>query len=298
MDAEIRLAAFEWLQQQSMQYGGILPRALLAKGFPFRSEYITLVGPKGIWKPKAMQLPLSITTVSSSSYDDDLGEGNMLKYRYRGTDPYHQDNVGLRELMVHRIPLIYFHSPIKGDYVPAWPVFILSDDISNLTFTIAVDAQDSLTPDLAGYAAREDPQSYGRRSYLTTKYRIRLHQSAFRIRILRAYQNQCSMCRLKHVELLDAAHIIQDKHELGEPIVQNGLALCKIHHAAFDSNILGVTPDYVIKVRDDVLHEIDGPMLRHGLQSLDNSKIALPSRRAEWPDMARLEMRYGAFLNA
>ncbi|MBK9358459.1 MAG: HNH endonuclease [Bacteroidales bacterium] len=67
------------------------------------------------------------------------------------------------------------------------------------------------------------------------------------------------MCNLKHRELLDAAHIIADKDDMGEPIIKNGLALCKIHHAAFDQNILGIDPDYKIKIREDILMETDGP---------------------------------------
>jgi predicted restriction endonuclease len=37
-----------------------------------------------------------------------------------------------------------------------------------------------------------------------------------------------------HAALLDAAHIILDTEPQGEPTVRNGLALCKIHHAAYD----------------------------------------------------------------
>ena len=60
------------------------------------------------------------------------------------------------------------------------------------------------------------------------------------------------VCRLRHWELLDAAHILPDKHPLGEPVVPNGLALCKLHHAAFDADILGVRPDLRIERRDQV----------------------------------------------
>ena len=35
----------------------------------------------------------------------------------------------------------------------------------------------------------------------------------------------------------------------GEPVVSNGLALCNLHHAAYDRNILGVTPDLKVEVR-------------------------------------------------
>lgn len=57
------------------------------------------------------------------------------------------------------------------------------------------------------------------------------------------------------------------------------MALCKLHHAAFDSFILGVTPDYVIQVRGDILCEEDGPILQHGLQRLEGLKINSPPIR-------------------
>src|SRR5512144_2289313 len=104
------------------------------------------------------------------------------------------------------------------------------------------------------------------------------------------------MCRLRHAELLDAAHILPDGHPRGLPVVPNGLSLCKIHHAAFDRNILGVRPDYVIEIRSDVLAEVDGPMLRHGLQDLHRANLAVPPRRTQdQPDPARLEERYERF---
>jgi putative restriction endonuclease len=48
--------------------------------------------------------------------------------------------------------------------------------------------------------------------------------------------------------------------------VPNGLSLCSLHHAAFDRNILGITPDLLVDIRSDILEEIDGPVLVHGLQ--------------------------------
>ena len=113
-----------------------------------------------------------------------------------------------------------------------------------------------------------------------------------------AYQNHCALCNIKHVELLDAAHIIADKEDIGDPIIQNGLALCKIHHAAFDSNFIGINPDYVIKIRKDLLSESDGPMLKYGIQYLDNTKLILPSKKIHWPDKERLEIRYLTFTKA
>jgi putative restriction endonuclease len=63
----------------------------------------------------------------------------LLRYKYRGTDPTHRDNAGLRQAIQKRIPLIYFHAVFKGRYLAVWPVFIIGDNPSALTFTIAVD---------------------------------------------------------------------------------------------------------------------------------------------------------------
>jgi putative restriction endonuclease len=77
--------------------------------------------------------------------------------------------------------------------------------------------------------------------------------------------------------------------------VNNGLALCKIHHAAFDQHIIGVTPDYQIKVKEDVLREKDGPMLKHGIQELQDQKLILPKSKKAWPNQEFLEHRFNKF---
>jgi len=295
LDDQIRLAAFDWLKKQTLFYGDVLPRELLTQGFILNGERIILVGAKGIWKPKIMALPLSITTISNGPYSDSFTQEGFLKYKYRGTDPNQTDNRGLRELMVLRKPLIYFHSIIKGKYLATWPVFLIDDNKTSLEFTVAVDDIKSLTDQ--SDQVNEDAEYY-RRSYITSCIQVRLHQRSFRERVLLAYQNQCALCKLRHRELLDAAHIIEDKGDLGDPIVKNGLALCKIHHAAFDNNILGISPEYQVIVRQDILEEIDGPMLKYGLQSLNNNKLILPSHRRDWPDRDRLEKRYDSFLRA
>jgi putative restriction endonuclease len=295
MDDRIRLAAFEWLEKQSLIYSDVLTRELLETGFQFNDQKITLLGAKGIWKPKSMSYPLSITTISNGPYSDSYTDDGFLKYKYRGQDPEHPDNRGLRELMANQKPLIYFHSVIKGKYLATWPVYIIGDNKKDLTFTVAVD--DFKMVNKESSQVNEDATFY-RRSYLTSSIQIRLHQRSFRERVLMAYSNQCALCKLKHIELLDAAHIISDKSESGDPIVQNGLALCKIHHAAFDNHFIGINPDYVIKVRTDLLNEIDGPMLKHGIQSLNDSRLILPDDKRNWPDKERLEERFSIFLKA
>lgn len=110
LDSQIRMAAFDWLAEQVKLYDDdVLPRTLLAQGFTFRGKGIPLVSPQGIFKPKLMEYPLTITTTAEGPYDDSFDQNDLLLYKYRGTDPRHRDNVGLRNAMQDEIPLIYFH---------------------------------------------------------------------------------------------------------------------------------------------------------------------------------------------
>jgi putative restriction endonuclease len=95
--------------------------------------------------------------------------------------------------------------------------------------------------------------------------------------------------------LLDAAHIIGDKHEaLGQPIVPNGIPLTKIHHAAFDAHLIGIDPDYRLHVSPRLMDQKDGPMLE-ALKQLDLHEIRLPARIRDLPDRDRLALRFDAF---
>ncbi len=299
-DSRVRLAAFAWLRQQTALHGDVLPWHLLLAGFQFEGKRVPLVSQQGIFKPAALpELPLSIRTSHDGPYDDSFTTDGLVQYRYRGTDPQHRENVGLRRLMEGRRPLVYLHGVVPGKYLASWPAYVVGDDAARLTFTVQVDEADTVAVALPeADATASSPADEARRLYVTSTVRRRLHQHAFRERVLAAYRAQCSMCHLRHEELLDAAHIIPDSEERGEPRIVNGLALCKIHHAAFDRHILGVRPDYRIEVRKDILDEIDGPMLRYGLQEMNNRAIALP-RRTDWrPNRELLEVRYLAFRDA
>jgi putative restriction endonuclease len=124
--------------------------------------------------------------------------------------------------------------------------------------------------------------------------RERLHQRLFRSRVLVAYEQQCALCRLRHPRLLDAAHIRTDAQG-GDPVVTNGVAMCAIHHRAFDAHVLTVRPDYRIEISPMVLEEHDGPTLQHALQALHEQSISLPRHRADRPDQDLLAERLERF---
>ncbi len=283
-DGKIRIALFQWLNERSTLNEGIFNREELAHGFHYNGRNITLVGPTGIWRPMGFTIPISIATTSSGPYDDGFTSEGFLTYKYRGTDPNHPDNKGLREACRRRTPLVYFHSIKPGKYVAVYPVFIMGDDPANLEVKAAIDpSYDSIPAADFAQQSIDGESAMGIRRYAMRLTKTRLHQSTFREFVLDAYSGQCAICRLQHRELLDAAHIIPDNEEEGDPIIANGLSLCKIHHAAFDSNFIGITPDYIIKVRQDLLDEVDGPMLEFGLKRLEDTKIILPVSKKDYP---------------
>jgi putative restriction endonuclease len=134
-----------------------------------------------------------------------------------------------------------------------------------------------------------------RRRYATRLFQQRLHQREFRERVVRAYQHHCAVCSLRRDELLEAAHIVADADPFGVPRVPNGLALCTLHHAAFDAHLIGIRPDYVVQVREDVLDDEDGPMLIHGLQGFHGARLLVPRHATAQPDRQLLEERYALF---
>lgn len=252
---------------------------------------------RGIRKPAGMDAALSIRTVyaprpQDRPYEDDIGNDGLQRYMYRGTDPNHPDNEALRRAWRQGLDLIWFVGVASGEYEPVYPVTILGEEPGQHRFALALDPmQRFITP---GTSMPEDTRRYVER--LT---KARLHQPVFRRQVLIAYRGSCAVCSLEQDKLVDAAHIIEDGKPDGEPVVPNGLAMCKIHHAAYDAKILGVRPDLTLHIRQDILDKVDGPMLRHGLQEMhDQRLLVIPRSRASHPDVGRLERRYTDFLAA
>jgi putative restriction endonuclease len=262
---------------------------------------VPFLGPQGIFKPRILtDAPLSVTTSPNSPYADALVGDDMILYKYRGDNPEHHENVGLRRAYKEAIPLVYFRGLIPGKYFAAWPVFVVADNPAALTFTLQADELQSAVYAMprSSISGVNSDGAAPRRAYVTAQVQRRLHQQSFRERVLDAYREQCAICRLRHPELLDAAHIIGDKEEMGEPLVENGLSLCKLHHAAFDKNFFGIRPDRIVEVRASILAESDGPMLQHGLKEIHGIQISVPAIAALRPHPERLDVRYRIFLSA
>jgi putative restriction endonuclease len=115
--------------------------------------------------------------------------------------------------------------------------------------------------------------------------------------VLAGYDNRCAISGLPERRLLDAAHIVADVDEnMGQPIVTNGLPLSKLHHAAFDANLIGIDPDFRIHISAALLSMNDGPMFEQGIKAIDGRTIRMPGRNRDYPDRDRLAERFALFV--
>lgn len=154
-DTAIRHQAFTFVERLRLLHGDGLPWGPLATEFVVDGVRIPLIGQRGIWKPAALDVPISITTSPKDPYGDKLHDDGFLHYRYFGVDPSHPDNTGLRRAMHEEIPLVYFHGISKGVYSALWPAFIVADDPATLTFTVACEDVQMIRPDRPGDAGGE-----------------------------------------------------------------------------------------------------------------------------------------------
>lgn len=295
-NGDLRAAAIARVTELREYYGGRIPRESLMEGVTIGGQRMPIWNyQKGIFKPAAFGrsgAALSIQTSVDSPYADvHDSDAGRITYKYRGTNPDHPDNIALRRAMLECVPLIYLVAVDPGFYDAVVPVYVMGDDQTTLQFTLVADSPAMMVGDFTA-----DPlRTAMRREYTTRTVLQRLHQQQFRRRVLAAYREQCCICRLKHLELLDAAHILPDRHPHGDPAVSNGLGLCKIHHSAYDAHIIGIDPDARVHVREDILREKDGPMLRHGLQEMAGSRLILPRSSELRPNRDFLAERFDLF---
>ena len=288
LEEEFRQLVMAAVAERAAANGGVISRVELSALLLANGETRRVIDTsKGIWNPRDLVATLSIVSSPTGPYDDRDVDGGLFHYDYRSGST-EGDNTKLRRAFELELPVILLRKIDSGIYVPVLPTYVVADDIENRQFVLALD--ESLR-----FLANPLSPTAAEKRYAERVVRARLHQPEFRARVIRAYHTTCAICSLKHADLLDAAHIIGDGQDGGDPIVTNGLSLCKIHHAAYDRNLLGISPDYSIHLDKNLLDEVDGPMLRHGLQEMHGKSLILPIKRSELPDRERLSARFERF---
>ncbi|HUF13700.1 MAG TPA: HNH endonuclease [Longimicrobiales bacterium] len=293
-DEALRTSCFSQLAILCAEFGDDVPyQGGLDRGFTFAGTRVPFLNrQQGIFRAAAQRGPaaLSVQTSARSPYDDrETPEG--FRYAYRGSDADHRDNRALRSAHDLGVPIAYFIATRAGWYRPVFPCFVIADEPSLLHVVIQPGGWSGPLDDQEPTPVADPIE----RRYLVRETKVRVHQARFRGRVLPAYRDQCAICRLKEIRLLDAAHIVGDLEEHGEPTISNGISLCSIHHRAFDQDLVGIDADYTVRVSPRLLDDEDGPMLEL-LKAFNARPLELPRTAASRPDRERLAVRFDRFL--
>lgn len=298
-DAKVRQAAFDWLNEMTGGQHTTIKWQDILKFKEMNPWGVVLANrQQGIFKPKGMMGALSLKSSPPRQrndrpfvYHDEFTDEGYLRYKEQASRD--EDNANVRRAYENRLPMVYLKGIAESTYRATFPVYVIGHDPATRQYLIDVSGEN---PDTGRVDFQFSDGVEVGKSYASRTVEVREHQRDFRALVMTVYRTTCAVCALKHGDLLDAAHVIGDREEGGIAAVKNGLALCKIHHSAFDAHILGVDPDYTVHIREDILNEVDGPMLKHGLQGHHGQKLrALPARTPEWPQRDLLARRFEKF---
>jgi len=296
----ITLLAFERVKLLELVHGDDIPWHAISVGFDAENEKIFLANKAvGIFKPRQLTRGLlSIKTTMPRKgrvniYEDEEQAEGYFRYSLQKGDPYSGGNKYLWEAYKDQSPFIYFHAVAEGRYKAIWPCYISMIHPDQRFCEVVVGEPISHGIKEIEYKIPDAPE----RKYAVRESLVRLHQATFRENVLSAYGFQCAISGLPVAELLEAAHITPDIEADSSAEVSNGISLSRLHHRAYDSNLIGITPDYEVVLSNRLTQISDGSMLK-ALQDSKGISLQLPGNKKSWPERWRLEKRYLQFKEA
>lgn len=93
----------------------------------------------------------------------------------------------------------------------------------------------------------------------------RYRDARFRPKVLQAYSYRCAVCGTA-LKLVEAAHIVPVSDARSNDDVTNGMALCRLHHGAYDNGLLGVQSNLSVVLNPEAIKRLDESQLKHGLE--------------------------------
>ena len=117
-----------------------------------------------------------------------------------------------------------------------------------------------------------------------TKYK---RDANFAKKVYEAYNHKCAMCGVG-LGQIEAAHIVPHAHEKGSDEVSNGIALCALHHKAYDNSLIYFDMNYFIKLNTEKFEYLKEMGLDGGYEkfkALTHSKLDLPKENLFKPNI-------------
>lgn len=171
----------------------------------------------------------------------------------------------------------------KPSFIPVYAEFLTS------LHSLATSPHDlRILQEIASNPAHADEQIAlvsRQRRVVIGKVARRLRDTGFTRRVMSAYANRCCMCGVQ-LRLVEAAHIVPVA-SADNDATSNGLALCALHHRAFDRALLTITEDYRVALNPQRLEHLSERALDAGLGRFMGSlrtTISLPPDRRDRPD--------------
>jgi len=287
-DLALIQAAFNRLKELELMYDDAIPNAAIRAGFEFDNEKTLFENQaQGIFKPRQMKAgALSIKTTMARDggvniYNDQVVDDGFYQYSLQSGDPHGGANKQLWQSYELKQPLIYFHAVAPAVYTALWPCFIDSiiTDVDEPYLKLLVGQRPASNVEYASV----DSQSIQSR-YRVSESKVRLHQASFREAVLDAYNRRCAVTGLQEERLIEAAHIVPDGEIGATQFVNNGIALSKIHHKAYDSKLMGIDPDFTIHMSDQLLSSPKNDFLDQSFLRFNGEKLRLPRRKELAPN--------------
>lgn len=125
----------------------------------------------------------------------------------------------------------------------------------------------------------EEEIQYGEGKTRESKVLTRVNQSFFRNVVMASYNYTCCITGISHPSLLVAGHIkpwsVDAQNRLNP---QNGIAMNALHDKAFENGLITITPDYVVKVSDELKKQENDLTIQKYFIAYNGKKIIEPSR--------------------
>lgn len=210
-------------------------------------------------------------------------------------------SIQLRESALHQSVVHGFapHNKGNGELAIAFRPDFLSTYIENLESLhecgetdaeVNVLRQLGEDPDTVSDTEIEDEFPESRRyAIISTKRALR--DISFRERVLTAYGHRCSMCDLQ-LRLLDGAHILPAAHPDSTDGTNNGIALCVLHHRAYDKSLVTFGTDFRIYMNLEMVEELKAADRSGGLHKFEQSLrpiLTLPPDNRDRPSRGLVE---------
>ena len=129
----------------------------------------------------------------------------------------------------------------------------------------------------------EEVSSKRKFAVLSTKRALRALD--FSRRVLSAYEHRCAICGVQ-LRLVDGAHILPVAHPDGTDQTANGVALCALHHRAYDRGLVTFDSTFDVRINEplvEALVDVDrGDGLR-GFRKALRPIILVPADRRDRP---------------